>query len=64
VVTDERIEMSDSYILDITWHKDVLARFVGPFASQNEAEEWGRLNIPSGSFEVSILEYPYLRTRT
>lgn len=54
----------NAYILEIDWDIDValrhgLPRFVGPFKDQNEAAEWGRLNIPNGSWNAAPLARPY-----
>lgn len=50
------------FILDITWEDAPnLPRLVGPFDTRDEADQWAKLNIPNGSFEICPLSYPYLR---
>lgn len=47
------------YILEISWDAPKLPRLVGPFDSEQEAVDWGRLNIPNGSWNVALLAEPY-----
>jgi hypothetical protein len=52
----------DSYVLLIEWDEGVnLPSLVGPFEDPLEAQEWARLNIPNGSWNVAPLAYPYMR---
>jgi len=51
------------YILDITWHVSGMPPLVGPFDTRVEADDFARLNVPNGSWEVRPLTDPYGRTR-
>ena len=49
----------DSFILKIQWQRPDLPSLVGPFPNEDEAREWGNLNIPNGSWNVAPLASPY-----
>jgi len=48
-----------TYVLEIEWDQPGLPALVGPFSSRTEAEEWGRLNIPNGTWNVAPLATPH-----
>lgn len=62
--TPEPIAEFDTYALDITWDKPGLPGLVGPFPARQEADDWARVNIPNGSWEVRPLAWPYYRSAT
>ncbi|AKU15760.1 hypothetical protein [Luteipulveratus mongoliensis] len=50
------------YALTIIWSDTAapdLPTLVGPFYARSEAEKWGRLNVPNGSYLVAHLAQPY-----
>lgn len=51
----------DTFALDIEWGRPGLPSLVGPFKDRAEADQWAKLNIPNGSFNVRPLAWPYLR---
>ncbi|CPW53293.1 Uncharacterised protein [Mycobacteroides abscessus subsp. bolletii] len=51
----------EKYVLDITWGKPFLPRFVGPFDSAEEATRWADLNAVGATYAVHPLTYPYMR---
>jgi hypothetical protein len=56
-MTDEK------HILDVAWGTEAnhLPRFLGPFDSVGEAEEFAILNAAPGTWAVHPLGFPYMR---
>lgn len=50
-----------AYIIEVEWDKPGLPRLVGPFATREEAAEWGSLNVRNGVWNVAPLAYPYMQ---
>ena len=57
-------QIMPSYILDIRWLGADMPRFVGPFESEQEAEDFASLNVPNGLWETIELTYPYARAQS
>lgn len=56
-----RGQAMNNFMLRIQWAEGfVLPRNVGPFETRVEADRWGCLNVPNGSFEVWPLTPPYM----
>lgn len=60
----------EQYVIDVMWqieHPDSraasLPNLIGPFTSRQEAEEWGRLNIPNGEWAIDPLAWPWMEAR-
>lgn len=58
--------MSEVWIVDVEWDRPArtLPRYVGPFPTHGDAEEWGDLNIVNGSYDIARLAQPYLKAAT
>ena len=54
-------DWKDSYILDIKWEVANMPPLVGPSGSIAEANDFAKINIPNGTWEVRPLKDPYLR---
>lgn len=56
----------DSFMIEVEWdvppNMPGLPRRVGPFKTNNEAVQWGELNISNGEWNVCQLAWPYLVT--
>ena len=58
----------DMFALDVEWDRPspddpALPRLVGPFASREEAAGWAGLNVINGSWNVTPLAWPYMRSQ-
>jgi len=56
------IVVRDSFILNVSWDppkNETLPAKVGPFGTYQEAEDWAKLNIPNGTYEIQPLSWPY-----
>lgn len=49
------------YILIVAWEVPNMPKHIGPFDSRAEADDFARINVPNGTWEVVALAYPYLR---
>lgn len=59
----------DMFALNLEWDRPspdipALPRLVGPFATRQEADDWARLNVVNGSWNVTPLAWPYMRSQT
>jgi hypothetical protein len=50
---------AETFVLEIEWDQPGLPSLVGPFATRQEATEWGALNVASGTWGVCPLAFPY-----
>lgn len=50
---------SNGYLLDVAWDVEDMPRYVGPFESATEAEDFAKLNVPNGTWQIGSLAAPY-----
>ena len=51
--------MSPQFVLEIEWDWPTMPRYVGPFESKEEAQQFARLNVTDGAWLVIPLARPY-----
>lgn len=51
--------MTVQWILEIDWEAPDMPRYVGPFESVTEADDFARLTVHNGSWEIIPLARPY-----
>jgi hypothetical protein len=59
------MKKTDELVLVIEWDETAqpnLPTVVGPFADLREAGDWGRMNVPNGTWQVHAMSYPYMRS--
>ncbi len=61
---DQQLFEFDTFVLDVSWDRPssdspVLPSLVGPFPTEPAAEDWAKLNVPNGSWEVRPLAWPH-----
>ncbi|WP_157534358.1 hypothetical protein [Microbacterium sp. Leaf320] len=49
----------NGYLLDVKWDVDNMPRYIGPFESAAEAEDFAKLNVPNGTWEIGSLAAAY-----
>lgn len=49
----------NGYLLDVAWDVENMPRYIGPFESVNEANEFARLNVPNGTWVIGELASAY-----
>lgn len=51
------------FVLDIEWwdEESGLPDLVGPFMTEDEAQEWADLNVNNASYDIREVTYPYYR---
>ena len=59
----ETVMIGDPFVIYVEWDVPGLPSPVGPFETREEAQQWGDLNIPNGTWQIHPLTYPYMRTR-
>lgn len=51
----------NGHFLDVTWDVDNMPRYIGPFDTRDEAQQFARINVPNGTWVIHALAAPYAR---